>query len=189
MPHSVCPWWIGYLLLSPLRRWSQNPAKILDPHVEPGMTVVDLGCAMGFFALDLARLAGEQGRVVAVDLQQRMLDGLVKRAQRAGLSERIETRKCASEDLGLADLEGEVDFALAFAVVHELPNAEAFFLQVHTALRPGARLLVAEPRGHVRQPEFDASLKTAERAGFELVDRPSIRRSHTALLEKPEPSR
>jgi ubiquinone/menaquinone biosynthesis C-methylase UbiE len=71
--HRVCPWWIGYLLLSPFRRWGQNPNAVLGPYVTRGMTVLDVGCAMGFFTLDLARLVGSNGRVIAVDLQSRML--------------------------------------------------------------------------------------------------------------------
>jgi ubiquinone/menaquinone biosynthesis C-methylase UbiE len=185
MVHLVCPWWVGYLLLSPLRRWAQNPRKILEPHVEPGMTVLDVGCAMGFFTLDLVRLVGQDGRVVAVDLQPRMLQTLVKRARRVGLSERIETRECGDHDLEIGDLEGGVDFALAFAVAHEVPDGSGFMAQLHRALRPGGRLLLAEPRGHVKRADFDATVVAAEQAGFEVVERPTIRGSHTVLLVKP----
>ena len=43
MAEHVCPWWIGYLLVSPIRRWLQNPDKILSPYVSEGMTVLELG--------------------------------------------------------------------------------------------------------------------------------------------------
>jgi hypothetical protein len=46
MAHRVCPWWIGYLLANPLRRWlGQDPAKILSPYVREGMTVLEPGSA------------------------------------------------------------------------------------------------------------------------------------------------
>jgi len=46
MAHRVCPWWIGYLLASPLRRWlGQDPAKILSPYVREGMTILEPGSA------------------------------------------------------------------------------------------------------------------------------------------------
>ena len=67
--HHVCPWWIGYLIASHLRKLGENPDTILGPLVEPGMTVVDVGCAMGFFSLPLARMVGESGRVLCVDVQ------------------------------------------------------------------------------------------------------------------------
>jgi hypothetical protein len=66
--HSVCPWWVGYLLASPLRKLWQEPARILTPFVRPGMTALGPGPGMGFFTLELARLAGPAGRVVAIDV-------------------------------------------------------------------------------------------------------------------------
>ena len=104
--HRVCPWWNGYLLLSPLRRISENPRTILAPLVARGMTVVDVGCAMGFYSLPLARMVGEGGRVVCVDLQQRMLSTLVRRARRRGLGHIVEPRLCTQERLDLDDLAG-----------------------------------------------------------------------------------
>ena len=73
MSHKVCPWWIGYFLASPLRRLVHNPATILRPFVSEGMTVVEPGPGMGFFTMELARLVGRPGRVVAIDVQPKML--------------------------------------------------------------------------------------------------------------------
>ena len=120
MAERVCPWWVGYLLVSPLRRLFHNPVTILGPHVNSGMTVVDIGCAMGFFSLPLAEMVGPGGRVVCVDLQERMMRPLNRRATKAGVSDRIETRVCRAHSLGLDDLNGKIDFALAFAVVQVL---------------------------------------------------------------------
>ena len=41
MAHRVCPWWLGYWLICPLRRRGQNPAGILAPHVHEGMTALE----------------------------------------------------------------------------------------------------------------------------------------------------
>lgn len=139
---------------------------------------------MGFFTLELARLVGPRGRVVAVDIQPRMLGGLKRRAAKAGLLSLIDARLAASDSMGLADLAGAVDFTLAFAVVHEMPSADSFFGQVALASKPGAQVLLVEPAGHVKPDEFAAELQAAERAGFVLLDRPTIRRSHSAHLEK-----
>jgi len=183
--HRVCPWWIGYLLLNPLRRLGQNPSRILAPYVREGMTVLEPGPGMGFFTLELARLVGPSGRVVAVDIQPRMLAALKRRLNKRGLQERVEARLAAADSLGVADLASTIDFALAFAMVHEMPARQAFFREVADALKPGASLLVAEPRGHVKPAEFDAELQAAAQAGLELADQPAIRRSYTALLRKP----
>ena len=85
MAHRVCPWWIGYFLASPLRKLRQDPHAVLSPFVREGMVVLEPGPGMGFFTLELARLVGPRGRVVAVDVQARMLSGLRRRARRAKL--------------------------------------------------------------------------------------------------------
>lgn len=185
MPTRVCPWWMGYLLLGPLRRAFQDPARILTPYVRPGMTVLEPGPGMGFFTLELARLVGPSGRVVAIDIQSRMLDGLRRRAAKAGVADRVTTRLAQPDSLSVNDLAGQADFVFAFAVVHELPSARTFFADAAASLRPGGALLLAEPSGHVSADAFEDELRAAAAAGLTLRERPSIRSSRTALLIKP----
>jgi ubiquinone/menaquinone biosynthesis C-methylase UbiE len=166
MAKHVCPFWVGYLLLSPLRKYLENPDKLLGPFVRPGMTVLEPGCAMGFFTLPLARMVGPAGRVVAVDIQPRMLSALSRRADKFGLSDRIEVRLASTEGLGTEDLARSVDFAAALHVVHEMPNPGAFLDQVRQTLKPGGRFLIVEPKGHVSVSEFDQMVTLAGHAGF-----------------------
>jgi ubiquinone/menaquinone biosynthesis C-methylase UbiE len=182
MSHCVCPWWIGWFLVNPLRRLWQDPRAIVSPYVRPGMTVLEPGPGMGFFTLELAQLVGSQGRVVAVDVQPRMLEALRRRAARAGLVQRIETRLAGGPSLGIDDLAGAVDFMLAFAVVHELPDQGAFFDQVARALKPGGRLLISEPRLHVKESDFAATVRAAEQVGLREEARPTIRGGRSVLL-------
>lgn len=184
MAHHVCPWWLGYFLISPLRRWQCDPAKVLSPYVREGMTVLEPGPGMGFFTLELARLVGPSGRVVAVDVQPKMLAALKRRAAKAGLADRVDARLAAPDSMGVKDLKGKADFALAFAVVHEIQAAELFFTEVAETLKPGALLLFSEPAGHVKVALFERELEAASHAGLEVTDRPSIRRSQTVLLKK-----
>jgi ubiquinone/menaquinone biosynthesis C-methylase UbiE len=184
MAHRVCPWWLGYWLACPLRRYRQNPAEILAPYVQEGMTVLEPGPGMGFFTLDLARLVGAQGRVVAVDLQPKMIARLKRRAAKADLLARIDARVAAADSMGIDDLRGRVHFTLAFAVVHEFPHAEHFFRQVAAASLPGASILLAEPSGHVKKPEFELELRAASETGFKIVEHPQIPGAQTALLRK-----
>jgi SAM-dependent methyltransferase len=163
----------------------QDPRKVLAPYVREGMTVLEPGPGMGFFTLELARLVGPSGRVVALDVQPRMLAGLRRRAARAGLLKQLDTRLVSADTLGLADLDRAVDFTLAFDVVHELP-AEPFFAEVAKASKPSAGLLFVEPAGHVKAPAFQAELTAATRAGFELAERPPIWRSRAAFLRRAE---
>ncbi len=182
MSHAVCPWWLGYFLLNPLRRLRQDPAAILGPLVRSGMTVLEVGPGMGFFTLELARLVGDTGRVVAVDVQPRMLAALRRRATRAGVAGRVETRLTQGSSLGVDDLAKAVDFILAFAVVHELPDAAAFLAQAVQTLKPSGRMLVSEPRLHVSRPHFEATVRAAEAAGLREQSRPAIAASRSVVL-------
>ncbi len=184
MAHRVCPWWLGYLLASPLRRLMANPRKLLAPYVHEGMTVLEPGPGMGFFTLELAYLVGASGRVVALDIQSKMLDGLERRLANAGLLDRVNIRLVQPDSMGLADLTSSVDFALAFAVVHEMPSASSFFAEISRTLKPGGFILFAEPVGHVKTALWDAELEAASQAGYVVADRPSVRRSHAVLLKK-----
>jgi len=182
--HRVCPYWKAYLLASPLRRLSKDPAKILSPLVRAGMTVLEPGPGLGFFTLELARLVGPSGRVVAVDVQPRILAGLKRRLSRAGLLERVDLRLVAPDSMELGDLAGGVDFVLAFSMVHELPAPQTFFQEVATVLKPGGGMLLGEPAPHIKSDEFENELRMADQAGFKLVERPVIRKSQAALLRR-----
>ena len=122
MPEHLCPWWIGYLLASPLRRLVQDPDELLSPYVKEGMRVLDVGPGMGFFTLPMARMVGPEGKVFAVDIQEEMLQSLERRARRAGLHSRIECRRAEGDSLRIAEEAGAIDFALVFAVAHEVPS-------------------------------------------------------------------
>jgi ubiquinone/menaquinone biosynthesis C-methylase UbiE len=165
-------------------RGGQKPAEILGPYVREGMQVLEPGSGMGFFTIDLARLVGKSGRVVAVDIQPKMLDRLKRRAAKAGVLERVDARLVPTNSMNIGDLSGSVDFTLAFAVVHEFPSAARFFAEVGRASKTGASVLFAEPLGHVSAAEFESELQASLEAGFELVDRPSIRKCRAALLKK-----
>lgn len=184
MAHGVCPYWVGYLLASPLRRLLHNPEEILRPFVTNGMTVLDIGAAMGFFTLPLAGMVGPGGKVVSLDIQEKMLLSLQQRAQKAKISDRIIMRACKPASLGLDDFDGKIDFAMAFAVVHEVPDPRSFFVDVLRLLKPGAKCLIAEPKGHVSVDDFKQTLSIAGQTGFRVAGNPKINRCHTALLSK-----
>ena len=184
MAQKVCPAWVGYLLASPLRKLFQNPQKILGPYVEPGMVVLEIGCAMGFFSLPLARMVGKEGKVVCVDIQEKMLRSLRKRALKAGVTDRIIIRLCDQNSLGLNEFDNKMDFALAFAVVHEVPDVVGFFGEISKKMKSVGRCLVAEPKAHVSLEKFEATLSMAQDKGFLAVDRPKIAWSHAAILAK-----
>ena len=166
MAEHVCPYWVGYLLLNPLRKLLENPDKILGPFVQEGMTVLEPGCGMGYFTLPLARMVGPKGRIVAVEIQQKMLSALERRARKEGVLDRIDLRQIGPKGLGVEDLSGTVDFAVALHMVHEVPDQASFFNEIRKALKSGGKLLIVEPKGHVSQAQFDQTVAIAEKIGL-----------------------
>jgi ubiquinone/menaquinone biosynthesis C-methylase UbiE len=185
MAHRVCPAWVGYFLLLPLRKLFENPNKILKPLVQEGMTVLEPGCGMGFFTLTLAKLVGATGRVIAVDIQPKMLSALSRRMQKAGLLARVEPRQAEADSLGIGDLAGVVDFAAAIHVVHEMPSAGRFFSETWTALKPGSKILVIEPKWHVGYGQFKETAAVATDAGFSVDEEFFDAKRRKLLLVKP----
>lgn len=162
----VCPHQGAFLLDNWLRRRLQPPQKILAGLVKPGDTVVDLGCGPGFFTIPLGRLVGPGGTVVAVDLQNPMLDRVRRKAERQGLAGRIRCHCCRPDRIGLSLA---ADFILAWYMVHETPSPAALLREVRTLLKGDGRLLVVEPKMHVSGAAFAAIEDAAEAAGLVRV--------------------
>jgi ubiquinone/menaquinone biosynthesis C-methylase UbiE len=175
----VCPWWVCFTFDNFIRKLFQNPVNILAPYVHEGDTVLDVGPGMGYFSVPLARMVGDKGRVIAADVQAPMLAGLRKRARKHGLEERIVPHLCKADFIGIQE---PIDFALAFWMIHEVPNQIKLFFEIKILLKPKGRLLLAEPVIHVTRRMFEETLKRAGEAGFTVTGNPKIFMSRTAIL-------
>lgn len=181
MDDHVCPWWLAYTFDHRLRRVFHKPEKMFAPYLQKGKTALDIGCGMGFFSIGMAKIVGETGSVIAVDLQQKMLDALERRAKLAGVFPIISPRHCEPDTIGH---HRNVDFALTFWMVHEVPNQEQLFKQIYAALKPTGKYLLVEPGIHVSRAQYQKSVSLARRSGFIPKDTPSIRFSRATLFEK-----
>jgi ubiquinone/menaquinone biosynthesis C-methylase UbiE len=179
--NDVCPASHAGWLSTPLRRLITDPSRLLDGLVRPGDVVADIGCGPGFFTLPLAEAVDDTGAVVAIDVQPEMLDKIRERATRRGLLDRISLHRCSAETLHL-DGRGPLDFALAFWMVHEAPDRARLFREVHAALRPGGRFLVAEPKTRVDEVAWGETIEDAVAAGFAPQDGPRVAFSRAAVL-------
>ena len=178
--HKVCPWWQAYMFDNPLRKLIHPPQKVLGAYVKEAMTVIDVGCGMGHFAIGMASLVGSTGKVFAIDLQQKMLDVMRKRAKRAGVADRIISHLCTADDI---DIRTKADFILAFWMVHEVPDQKNFLKKLTSMLVSGGKILIAEPKMHVTSEDLAKTVEIAQSIGFKNCDAPEIRFSHSALLE------
>jgi ubiquinone/menaquinone biosynthesis C-methylase UbiE len=174
----VCPWWFCFTFDNFLRKLLHNSEEILRPYVVEGNSILDIGPGMGYFSIPLARMVGENGKVIAADIQPEMLRALRRRAKRAGV-EQIITHLCKADSLGL---DMQFDFILAFWMVHEVPNQLAFFKEIKSILKHSGKFLLSEPVLHVSQAMYENTVKTAESAGLVLEEKPKISLSRSALF-------
>ena len=184
MAHSVCQVERARMLDNPLRSLLIRPKKLLAPHVKPGMTVLDIGCGPGFFTIHLARMVGPTGTVIAADLQTEMLALARTKLTRGGLSDRVTFHQTMPHSLNLNE-PAPVDFAIAFHMVHEVPDPKALFLEVYECMKQGGVFLVSEPKGHVSRDEYNLELEYAKAAGFVVGKEQHNRMEHQVLLVKP----
>lgn len=181
-PNRVCPVELAGGLDNRIRRWLQDPKKIVGAYVKDGMTVLDVGCGPGFFSMELAGMVGKSGRVIAADLQEGMLGKLKEKIGGTEIAERITLHKCAAGKIGVAE---NVDFVLSFYMVHEVPHPEEFFREIYSILKPNGQYLIVEPKlFHVSRKAFALTVMKAEAAGFRPVARPHVRFSWSILMKK-----
>jgi len=178
--NRVCPVEFAHSLDSRLRRWLQNPRRILAPFVADGMTVLDVGCGPGFFSIEMALMVGPTGRVIAADLQDGMLQKLREKIRGTDLAPRMTLVRCERNSVGVR---GPVDFILAFFMVHEVPDKDRLFWEFKAVLRPGGRCLLVEPKlFHVSRGAFEATLGVARKKGFAAGEGPKLRFCWSAVL-------
>jgi ubiquinone/menaquinone biosynthesis C-methylase UbiE len=175
----VAKWY--HLLMYPdwFRRLHQRPGKFLGELVKPGMTVADIGCGLGFYTREMARMVGEKGRVIAVDFQPEMLGFTEGKVKKAKVTDRVELIQCTEDDLIVS---GHVDFALSMWVAHEVPDRDRFFTQIRSILKPDGRFLLAEPNLHVGKELYKAICDDAEKAGLKKISEPRVGGSRAALF-------
>jgi len=175
----VCPVENAGGLDNSLRRFLQNPRKLLEPYISKGMTVLDLGCGPGFFSIEIARLLSDSGKVIAADLQDGMLEKVRNKIEGTALQQRVLIHKCQANSICVLE---NVDFVLAFYMIHEVPDQDRLFSELKAILKPNGRIYIIEPKFHVSKKAFEEMLKKVKNIGFEVTDSPKVFFSRTALL-------
>jgi len=178
---KTCPVEYAGGLDNSFRRFLQNPSKILGPYIRPGMTVLDLGCGPGFFTMEIAKLLGNSGKVIAADLQEGMLEKVRTKIRGTGLEEVIELHKC---EAGTTGIKKSVDFVLLFYMIHEVDSQEALLKELKSILNPGGKILIIEPKFHVSKKAFEVMILKTISLGFKVTEGPKVFFSRTVMLSQ-----
>lgn len=163
------------------RRWLQNPKKIISPYIFSEIRILDFGCGTGFFTIETASMLEGSGSVVAVDIQQGMLDILRDKIKNTELAETIHLHKCSANGIGVKE---KFDLIMAFYVIHEVPDQELIFNEFHELLNPNGKILIVEPKFHVSKQTFDKMVNRILSNGFTIIDKPNFFLSRTLLIQK-----
>jgi ubiquinone/menaquinone biosynthesis C-methylase UbiE len=178
--NRVCPVELAGGLDNKMRRWVQNPERILAPYIKEGMKTLDLGCGPGFFSIAMAALVGKTGKVISADLQEGMLQKVREKIKGTELEQRVQLVKCDTNSINVRD---QVDFILTFYMVHEVPDKNSLFKQLKPVLKPNGQFLLVEPKlFHVSRKEFAATTRLAEENGFKVFEGPKMGFSWSAIL-------
>jgi len=110
-------------------------------NLQPGETVLDLGCGAGMDTILIARQVGSRGNVHSLDLSTDMLECAQENVVVAGL-DNVSFHQAPAEDIPLD--EGLVDVVIINGILNLCPTKETVVNEVYRVLRPGGRLLVSE---------------------------------------------
>jgi len=116
-----------------------NPHPCIE--LQPGETVLDLGCGAGLDLYLYAKAVGNGGKVYGLDLSRAMLDKAGENLASFGLRN-VELLNAPADAIPLPD--GSVDVVTANGIYNLSPDKEAVMSEVHRVLKPGGRTIFAE---------------------------------------------
>lgn len=180
------PW-----LVRPEREQEEHPDEALDAlHIVKGSTVADIGAGVGYMSWRLAKRVGPSGKVYANDIQQPMLDLLVKNMQARHITN-VHPVLGEPDDPKLPA--GQIDLVLMVDVYHEFTRPEAMLRHIRESLKPDGRMVLLEYRAEdPNVPILPLHKMTVEQVkaeiepqGFTLVQTiESLPRQHLLIFRK-----
>jgi len=144
----------GMMMGSRLRAWLMNPVKTLQgAGIEPGQTILEVGCGTGFFTIPAAKLIGDEGHLVAMDPSAGYIEQVSGKVHRADLKNvRVVRRDALDTRLDTAS----IDKVLLFGVIpFPLLPLNRLLPEMHRVLKPEGTLAVwlFPPRVHFWVPK------------------------------------
>jgi SAM-dependent methyltransferase len=130
LPSSAVDWALGV----------GNPVR--HAALQPGETVLDVGCGAGIDTILAAQAVGPTGRAIGLDLLEEMCERARGHAREAGVAEWTEFVRGEMEDIPLPD--ASVDVVISNGVINLSPRKSRVLAEIRRVLRPGGRLSIAD---------------------------------------------
>jgi len=176
------PEWMANLIDHPLRRKMQPPYETAVRHgIEPGMTVLEVGPGSGTYTMGAAQRVGEQGKLVTIDIEPKMIDRVRAKVEAEGL-DNIEARVADVYDLPFDD--GIFDVVYMIAVIGEIPDPNQAMSEFFRVLKPSGTLVFSELLMDPDYPLAQTLIHKASLAGFRLKQRLGNFFYYTLIFEK-----
>jgi ubiquinone/menaquinone biosynthesis C-methylase UbiE len=142
---GIFPTRLSFLLNNPIRRrFDKNPERVVRMlGINNASIVLDFGCGPGFYAVPLAKVAK---KVVAVDLQKKMLEKAERYAEKNGVVDKIEFVRTDGKEIPSNLQRSSCDFVFLSFVYHEIDTSskEGVLLDLGRMLKPGGKLAIME---------------------------------------------
>ena len=176
------PEFLANAIDNPLRRRIQPPTEMPLRHgLEPGMTVLEVGPGNGRYTVETARAVGPAGKVVAVDIEPKMIERVSRRAQAEGVTN-LEAKTASVYDLPFRD--ASFDAVSMIAVISEIPDPQRALKEFHRVLKPAGTLAFSELITDPDYPLARTLIRIASSARFRLRRRLGNFLAYTLVFQK-----
>jgi ubiquinone/menaquinone biosynthesis C-methylase UbiE len=176
------PAFLANAIDNPLRRRIQPPDEMpLRHRVMSGMTVLEVGPGNGRYTVEMARAVGPTGKVIAVDIEPRMIERLIRRAQAEGVPN-LEAKTASVYDLPFRD--ATFDAVSMIAVISEIPDPQRALKEFYRVLKPAGTLAFSELITDPDYPLARTLIRKAGAAKFRLRSRSGNFFAYTLVFAK-----
>ncbi len=180
--------WRDFILFNnPLRPvWEKTDGILNLVHIQPGETVLDIGCGPGFFSMRFSKMVGPDGKIFAIDTNEKHLEFLATLISSTG-AKNIETVRSKFDDVCVPEHSVDRAFMCSLYSVIYIVSMEQvkdrFIASIRKALKPGGKLIIVDnnavvPEGVVpyHGSRIEPSLVIAQLShyGFKLVNQQQI---------------
>ena len=176
------PEFLANLIDNPLRRRMQPPGDMPIRHgIEPGMTVLEVGPGNGRYTIETARQVGSAGKVIAIDIEPKMIERVLRRAQAQAINN-LEAKVANVYQLPFED--GTFDAIYMITVISEVPEPERAMREFNRVLSPSGTLAFSELLTDPDYPLAQTLVRQAGKANFRLKKKLGNFFSYTLIFEK-----